>query len=120
MSLNEFVYKEFDTLVYLLIEEYQNESSENESQQNKNKRYRNMVKELTVSIKVLYNNKELFQYILERYYSSPLNPFTTAYHDFMNWYNSGNEPNDLFRKIADSILRRKIYENINENIHTIF
>ena len=110
--MNEFIYKEFDVLVHLLIEEYQDTETKES--------YQAIVKQFTVSIKQLYKNKETFQYVLERYYSNAQNPFTTAYHDFMNWYNSGNEPEFLFKKIADGILRRLIFENMEHSIYTIF
>jgi hypothetical protein len=110
--MNEFIYKEFDELVHLLIEEYFQEKT--------NSYYKKIVKKLSNSIKQLYKNKEIFEYVLEKYYSQPLNPFTSAYHDFMNLYNSGNQAEDLFIKISDGILRRLIYEKLEKDIFTIF
>jgi hypothetical protein len=62
---------------------------------------------------------ETFEYIFERFYSNSRNPFTTAYHEFMIYKNSGYDVDDIYYTICDGILTRAVNENKNGSF-TVF
>ena len=71
-------------------------------------------------MKILYTDKYIFEYVFSRYYSCSRNPFTTAYHEFMNNYISGMDIDEIFEIIAKGILQRYIHERKSKNKYITF
>ena len=100
-----------------------NDKLEDETEENDvllDKCYTSSVSKIKSIMKILYKNKEIFEYVFERYYSYSSNPFTTAYHEFMNWFYSGIELELIFKRISEGIFRRLLYEKMEHSIYTIF
>jgi hypothetical protein len=97
--MEEKVYDSFHKLVLLLVRTY------------RVSRHASNVNEIARSMKSIYQNKKAFEYTFERFYSEPKNPFTTAYHQFMNYSQSGvMDFDDSIYLIADGILTRMLKE----------
>ena len=78
------------------------------------------IKNIVDSMKIIYNNKIIFEFVFEKYYSNSRNPFTTAYHEFMNYLTSGFDTEDSFDYIAKCIFKRSIREKINNNEFIVY
>ncbi len=94
----EAIFNAFDELLTLIVTKY------------KISRRNLAINDLYLSIKRIYSKPETFKYVFERFYSNPQNPFTTAYHEFMNYKNSGYDDDDIFYFLAERILERKLHE----------
>jgi hypothetical protein len=71
-------------------------------------------------MKTIYNNPDTFKYVFEKFYSNRRSPFTTAYHEFMSYLNSGLEFEETVNLIAEGILLRMLKEKNNNNIYIVF
>ena len=68
----------------------------------------------------LFQNKRVFKFVLERYYSHPQNPFTTAYHHFMNYYSNGSKLYENLEMISRFLFMRFVYEKRSDELTTFF
>jgi hypothetical protein len=75
---------------------------------------------IEMSLRNLYTNQDIFKKVMERYYSDPRNPFTTAYSQFMNYLDSGINLDEIYWEIAECILLRRLKEKQTGNIYTVF
>lgn len=110
------IYEKFDRYIQSLVINH----IKNETDPTKRTITTDDIDKLVNIMRILYRNKESFKYIFERYYSHSLNPFTNAYCDFMNWYNNGNEVNEVFYNIIKGILKRMINEKRQNNTYAFF
>jgi hypothetical protein len=69
---------------------------------------------------ILFQNKRVFKYVLERYYSHLQNPFTTAYHHFMNYYSNCSKLYDVIEMISRFLFMRLVYEKSSDELTTFF
>ena len=93
------------------------ESNENFS----NKRKLNYcIRRITNVVGILFQNKRVFRYVLEKYYSHPQNPFTTAYQHFMNYYSNGSKLNEVIEMISRFLFMRLVYEKRSDELTTFF
>jgi len=117
--MDDEVYKKFDGMIKYLVLHYLKYNKQIDKK-GAIPLFSKEISKLSSSIKKLYENKELFQYILEKYYTEAFNPFTTAYYTFMNLHNEGTDVDELFDTIAHGILQRLIKEKKENNIYAIF
>ena len=94
----EKIYFKLEELIVALVESYS---------VSRHHRSVNIIEE---NLRRIYKFKDVFQYILERFYADPRNPFTTAYSRFMNFLDSGLDPEEIFFDIAENILLRRAKE----------
>jgi hypothetical protein len=102
------VHKKFDKFICSTVRRY------------KPSKHNELVIEIKDYISLLYENQETFKYIFERYYSDNRNPFTTAYHQFMNYTTSGTEVENAIYFIAEGILERTIKETVSGYAYITF
>ena len=119
------IHKHIEDCIQKILSEYLKFNNELEEETKENdllldKYYISSINKIKSIMKILYKNKEIFEYVLEKYYSYSLNPFTTAYHEFMNWFYSGIEIELIFNRISEGIFRRLLYEKTEHSIYTIF
>jgi len=106
--MDEEIYESFNDLVNLLVNNYTSST-------------RNVaIHEIIISMRILYENKESFEYTFQRYYSDNRNPFTTAYSHFMNCIHSCMDTEESFLEVSTGILNRLIEEKITKNKYTVF
>ena len=99
----------FDRIIKLILEIYNYRKDEF------------FIDEVVIAMKNIYPNKQVFRSIMEQYYSSDKNPFTTAYHEFMVSLN-GNEFSleETFRNTATNLLYRLLKEKWKKDIYVVF
>jgi hypothetical protein len=97
-NAHEAVYQKLKELLDLIKQTY------------KSSRYNLAHNDIYKTMKRIYKNPKTFEYVFERVYSNGRNPFTTAYHEFMNYKNSGYDDDDIFYSVSEGILIRLIKE----------
>ncbi len=58
------------------------------------------------TMKKIHANKKLFKYIFERCYASNRNPFTTLYHEYVDYLRSGYQLDKVLHLLANNLLER--------------
>ena len=106
------VYQKFDEFINLIVNKELNLYP--------NSNFSKSIKDIVDFMKIIYNSKIVFEYVFERYYSNNRNPFTTAYHEFMNYLNSGFDTEDSFNFIANYMFERLLREKINNNEFIVY
>ena len=76
------------------------------------------VEHIKYSMKNIYENKEAFKFVFEQYYSDKRNPFTNAYSQFMNYYDTFGEKS--FYLIAEGILVRTLQEKRTNDEYVVY
>ena len=56
----------------------------------------------------IYETPDLFQYTLENVYTESRNPFTNGFHTFMVYIDSGTEPEQAIKFVAEAVLDRRL------------
>ena len=77
------------------------------------------INEISVAVKNIYNDPNLFKYIMETYYADNRNPFTNAYSQFMNSLKD-TPLEQLFYEISRDILYRLLQEKNTNNKYIVF
>jgi hypothetical protein len=90
----ERVYESFSELMDIIVKNY------------RISRHLLAIGDIVKTMKSIYKDPKIFEYVFERFYSNARNPFTTAYHEFMNFKNSGYDIEDIFDILAEGILLR--------------
>uniref|UniRef100_A0A6C0AY66 Uncharacterized protein n=1 Tax=viral metagenome TaxID=1070528 RepID=A0A6C0AY66_9ZZZZ len=103
----ERVYESFSELMDIIVKNY------------RISRHLLAIGDIVKTMKSIYKDPEIFEYVFERFYSNARNPFTTAYHEFMNFKNSGYHIEDIFYFLAENILTRMLKE-YKYNEFTVF
>jgi hypothetical protein len=108
-EIYEKVYKNFSQLIIIILNKYTKKIHEK------------AVDDIMLSMKIIYKDNNIFKYVFERFYSNGLNPFLTAYSEFMNYKSNNNyELDNIFYLIADGILVRSLKEKITNNLLIVF
>ena len=108
-NIYDKVYKNFNELIILILNKYTRKIHEN------------AVNDIMLSMKIIYKDNDIFKYVFERIYSNRVNPFLTAYSEFMNFKSTNiYELDDIFYLIADNILIRSLKERLTNNVLITF
>ena len=97
-NYDEIIYQKVRELLDLIKQTY------------KSSQYDIAIEHISKNMKSIYKNPKIFEYVFERVYSCARNPFTTAYHEFMNYKNSGYDLDDIFFFVSKGILVRLVNE----------
>ncbi len=71
------------------------------------------------TMKKLHVNKKMFKYIFERCYSSNRNPFTTVYHEYVDYLRSGYSINKIMDILGHNLHERVTVEK-NYGIYIVY
>ena len=116
----EKVYKNFNQLIIIILNKYTKKITIPLKGSLKGS-HEKAVDDIMLSMKIIYKDDDIFKYVFERFYSNRLNPFLTAYTEFMNYKSNNNyELDNIFYLIADGILVRSLKEKMSNNVLIVF